>query len=465
MRWRYVIMDLVTSVVALCLFNVARFFLLHYTSFPEGLCDYLTEPKMITEVILIPLAMLAVYWVSGYYNHPFGKSRLKELATTLTSSLINTIWIWLALMINDMLPTRTESYELMLILFGSLFIFTYSGRLLLTSISIRNIERKRWSFRTIIIGDSDGAIETARRLNRSRRRLGFNVTGHLPIEGETSSRYEHISLTKEDFEKLCHQKEVDQLIIVVDENSSESKILNLLHQFFPYDIPIKIRPSALSFVTSQIRIGDIYGEPFIDIASPVMSDAQLNIKRVLDVTLSVLAMIILAPVYLIVAIAVKFSSKGPILYRQERIGYRQKPFNILKFRTMYVDAEANGPMLSSVDDHRITPVGKILRKYRLDEIPQFWNVLKGEMSLVGPRPEREYYINRIVEFAPYYTLLHQVKPGITSWGMVKFGYASEVKEMIERSYFDLVYLSNMSVAVDFKILLHTIKTVFLGKGM
>ncbi len=465
MRARYVIMDLVTSVCALLVFNIARFFLLFHRTAKTELIEYVSQPKMVAETIFLPLAILCVYWLSGYYNHPFGKSRLKEFATTLASAAVNTVWIWLALMINDILSSRQETYELLLILFGSLFLFSYSGRLLLTSISIRNLERKRWSFRTVIIGDSNDAIDTASRLNASRTRLGFNVIGHIHIKDEKPSEKGHRTLTESEFQRLRDLKEIDQLIIVPDENSSEKKILNILHQYFPTNIPIKIRPSALAFVTSQIRIGDIYGEPFIDIASPAMSDSQLNVKRVLDIILSVIAMILAAPIYLAVALAVKFSSKGPVLYRQERIGFRQKPFDILKFRTMYVDAEANGPMLSSADDSRITPVGKFLRKYRLDEIPQFWNVLKGEMSLVGPRPERAYYINQIVVYAPHYTLLHQVKPGITSWGMVKFGYAREVKEMIERSNFDLVYLSNMSVAVDFKILLHTIKTVFLGKGM
>ena len=132
---------------------------------------------------------------------------------------------------------------------------------------------------------------------------------------------------------------------------------------------------------------------------------------------------------------------------------------------MRIDAEADGPRLSADDDPRVTPIGRIMRKYRLDELPQFWNVLKGDMSLVGPRPEREYFIRRIVKEAPYYTLLHQVKPGVTSWGMVKYGYARSVEEMVERARYDLIYLSNMSVAVDFKILLHTIKTVVSGRGI
>ena len=203
----------------------------------------------------------------------------------------------------------------------------------------------------------------------------------------------------------------------------------------------------------------------IDLTSPAMNEWQKNVKRVLDVILSGTALIVLSPVYLALAIGVRTTSPGPVIYRQERIGYRQMPFEILKFRSMRTDAESDGPRLSDDNDPRITPLGKVMRKYRLDELPQFWNVFKGEMSLVGPRPERAYFIEQIVREAPYYTLVHQVKPGITSWGMVKFGYARSVPEMVERTRYDLIYLSNMSVAVDIKILLHTIKTVFMGKGV
>ena len=185
----------------------------------------------------------------------------------------------------------------------------------------------------------------------------------------------------------------------------------------------------------------------------------------MDVLFSALALIVLSPLYLAVAIAVKLSSPGCVIYKQERIGMRQRPFNIYKFRSMREDAEAGGPALSSIDDNRVTRVGKFLRKYRLDELPQFWNVLKGDMSLVGPRPEREFFIRQIIKEAPYYNMLHQIRPGITSWGMVKYGYASTPSEMIDRAQYDLVYLMNMSILVDIKIIIYTIKTVFSGEGM
>ncbi|MDE6811760.1 MAG: sugar transferase [Muribaculaceae bacterium] len=464
MRMRYVAMDLATSMMAFFLFNIARYYLMGINKIIPLFLTYITEEKMIIEQLVIPIIMLGIYWLSGYYNRPFGKSRLLEFSQTSFSAFINTIWIYFALLINDQLPSRYVSYELMLFLWGSLFLITYSGRLCLTVTTLWNIKRHLWSFNTVIIGDSDKAMQTADRLSLRQTNLGYSVIGHIPIPGEKSSKRPHKILTPQQLETLHKNNSIDQLIISAAENASEKDILELLYNYFPSGIPIKIKPSALAFLTSHIRIGDIYAEPFIDLTSPSMSDSQINIKRVLDIFLSILALLILSPIMIGIAIAVKYTSKGPVIYRQERIGYRQKPFNILKFRTMRIDAESKGPQLACEDDPRITPVGRILRKYRLDEFPQFWNVIKGEMSLVGPRPEREYYIRQIVKQAPYYTLVHQVKPGITSWGMVKYGYAQKVEEMVERCNYDLIYLSNMSVAVDFKILLHTISTVVLGKG-
>lgn len=220
----------------------------------------------------------------------------------------------------------------------------------------------------------------------------------------------------------------------------------------------------MNFMTSSIKLKDIYGFPLVDLTHSSMSESEKNIKRSIDVIASFITLLVLSPLFLFLAIRVKTDSKGPIFYRQERIGLKERPFQIIKFRTMHTDAEEDGPQLSSDDDPRVTKAGRTMRKYRLDELPQFWNVLKGEMSIVGPRPERKYFINQIIKQAPYYTLLYQARPGITSWGMVKYGYASRIDEMVERSKYDLLYISNMSVLVDFKIMLYTVLTIMEGKG-
>ena len=184
----------------------------------------------------------------------------------------------------------------------------------------------------------------------------------------------------------------------------------------------------------------------------------------IDISISTVALITLIPLFIVIIIAIKLSSKGPIFYLQERLGFRRKIFKIIKFRSMYTDAEKNQPLLATKNDTRITSWGKIMRKYRLDELPQFYNVLIGEMSLIGPRPERDFFAKKIIKKAPHYNLIYKVKPGITSWGMVSFGYAENVEEMIQRLAYDLIYLKNISLWFDFRVFILTIFIILQGRG-
>ena len=258
---------------------------------------------------------------------------------------------------------------------------------------------------------------------------------------------------------------IDTIIITVNEIDKE-QLFNLINNLFKYNVPIKIAPELCDILTTKVRHDNILTEPLIDIAQNDMPDSQKSIKRAIDIVASAFALTLLLPVFLIISILIKRDSKGPVIYKQERIGRHGKPFYIYKFRTMRNDAEkGNVPQLSSTDDPRVTRIGKFLRKYRLDETPQFWNVVKGDMSLVGPRPERRYFVDKIIERAPYFTLIYQVRPGITSLGMVKFGYATNIDEMITRTKYDIIYIESMSLLIDIKIIIYTIKTVFTGKGL
>ena len=216
--------------------------------------------------------------------------------------------------------------------------------------------------------------------------------------------------------------------------------------------------------SGNVKVSNVTGFALIEINQDVMPQWQKVVKRGLDILFSFLVLLLAMPVFVLIGLAVKFGSNGPIFYKQIRIGFKGKPFHIYKFRTMIEDSEVSGPKLSSKNDNRITPFGKWLRKYRLDEIPQFFNVLIGEMSLVGPRPERKFFIDQIVLVAPHYRHLHRVKPGITSWGQVKFGYAENVDQMVERLKFDILYIENRSIAIDLRILIYTVLTVLQGKG-
>ncbi|MCH5237245.1 MAG: sugar transferase [Muribaculaceae bacterium] len=462
---RYVILDLVSGALAFGIFNVVRYYLLpesHYGY--RTLWIYLFSTKLVVEQCVVPVAMLGIYWLSGYYNLPFGKSRLQELTTTSFTALINTVLIYLVLLINDQTGHRIINYELIAILFGVLFIFTYLGRLIVTTYATEHFRQDQWHFRTLIIGNSGASRIVAEKLVKGPSRVRYTIGGFVNIPGECPFNDGKGAIELEEVEETCKRLGIDQLILA-PEVYNEEKVLNLVYRLFPLEIPIKISPDTFSFVTSAIRLKDIYGEPFVDLASPVMSEASRNIKRTFDVAVSILVLLVLSPLFGILAWIISRGSKGRVIYTQERIGLHQKPFLIYKFRTMYNDAEASGPQLSEANDPRITPTGRWLRKYRLDELPQFWNVLKGDMSIVGPRPEREHFIKQIVKQAPYYTLVCQVRPGITSWGMVKYGYASSVAQMVERTRYDLIYLGNMSLSVDIKILIYTVRTVVTGRGI
>ena len=313
------------------------------------------------------------------------------------------------------------------------------------------------------MGNSKVSRNVAKKLSQGSRNVRYHVSGFIEIPGETSVKDDFLVLPYDKFDKVYKEMNINQ-VILAPENFSDKKVISLLSTLFPLEIPVKISPDTFSYITSAIRLKDIFGEPFIDLTGPSISETSKNIKRTFDVAFSILTLIFLSPLLASLALLVKLSSKGPVFYSQERVGHHRLPFRIYKFRSMVVNAEASGPCLSSDDDPRITKIGKWMRKYRIDELPQFWNVLKGNMSIIGPRPEREFYIRQIMDKAPWYSLVWQVRPGITSWGMVKYGYASSVEEMIERNRFDLVYLANMSVAVDFKILLHTLNTIVSGKG-
>lgn len=461
-RTKYVLTDWISANISVFVFNVFRCFMTYSRqASAEDVIRYVAQPKLCVEQVIIPLCLLALYWLSGFYNNPFVKSRFYELLNTALVSGISTILIHLALLTNDQMSSIETNLAQILVIYLTFFTFTFAGRLLVINSQIKRYRKGDWKFTTVIVGNSAEARRFARNLEKSRSTIGYEIEGFFRIPSEEDSGEEAMEL--DEIADICKRKNVDQ-VVIVPRKSSDEAILSLVYKLFPLGIPIKLSPHTLNFMTSSIRLKDIYGEPLVDLTHSSMSEGSKNLKRAIDVIFSLVTMTLLSPFLLMIAIWVKTDSRGPVFYTQERIGKHQKPFRIIKFRSMRTDAEAGGPQLSGDSDPRVTRCGRIMRKYRIDELPQFWNVLKGDMSLVGPRPERKYYIRQIVGKAPYYTLLFQTKPGITSWGMVQYGYATNVDEMAERSKYDLIYISNMSILVDLKIMLYTILTILEGRG-
>lgn len=458
---KYILSDFILASVAWLLFNILRYEVFAIDEGADSLLDYLQYPGVLGGQVVIPLFWLVLYYFSGYYNKPFGKSRLTELFSTFITVLIGTVFVFFALLLDDIPRSIDIYYKLFFGMFGLQFFITYIPRLLITQSGMRKIKNREWAMKVLIIGAGGKAVRIAHDLYR----LGYDICGFVSEDERTPVKADRNQVlgTVEDIPVLMEKKNVDEIVLAV-ESKNNKVLLGILYSLYRYKRPIKVLADRFNMF-SKIQLRTIRGIPLVDVTDNNFSPAEQNIKLFLDKVCSVVALLLLSPLFAYIAWRVKKDSPGPVFFRQERIGYLGQPFWMYKFRTMYVNAEENGPSLSSEDDLRVTPFGRIMRKYRLDELPQFWNVLKGDMSLVGPRPERKYFIDEIVKTAPYYYLLHNVRPGITSLGMVKYGYAASVDKMVERMEYDILYYENMSLTLDLTILIYTVKTVITGKGV
>ncbi len=428
--------------------------------------EILSDPNLYYGITIIPLFWLVLYVIIGAYRKVYYKSRIKELAQTLIITLIGGLILFFALMLDDKVSTYSDYYTSLLFFISVHFTITYLFRLLITTSKVRKVQARKIGFKTLLVGSNGSAVDIFNKVESEELSSGTAFVGFIHVterENYSIEKYlPHLGSLKE-LRQIIKKYKIEEIVVAI-ERSEHKVIENIITQLYDLDIVIKIIPSLEDFLLGSVKTQGVWQTPLIELSPELMPIWQLSLKRILDILASLIAIILLLPVYIGVALAVKIGSKGPIFYFQERVGIGGKSFRMPKFRTMIQDAEKAGPQLSSDHDPRITKTGRFLRKVRLDEIPQFFTVLKGDMSLVGPRPERQYFIDLIVEKAPQYRLLQRIKPGITSWGQVKYGYASNVEEMIRRLRYDILYLENMSLLMDFKIMIWTVLIIIQGRG-
>lgn len=416
------------------------------------------------------LVGVAVFWVAlyafaGMYLRPMRRHRILELGQVAWTTLVGSLVLFLVLILDDTVAGYRHYYASLAVLAVSHFAFTLLGRLVVTTRTVKRIHRGVWGFPTLVVGGDERALRMVEEIQALRRNPGFRFVGFLQANGKDT----HLAAllprlgSGADLLATVRAHGIEEVILAI--GSGDRPVLErVLNELDGTGVEVRILPDMYDILSGSVRMSSIYGAPLMEIHRHMMPPAQVVMKRAMDLVVSAVAVVVLAPVFIGIAAAVRGSSPGPVFFLQERIGLHGRPFRIIKFRTMQVDAERGGPQLSSDDDPRITRVGRFLRKSRLDELPQFFNVLKGDMSLVGPRPERAHYIALILERAPHYRHLHRVRPGITSWGQVKYGYATNVDQMVQRLRFDVMYIENMSLALDFKILFYTVLTVLRGRG-
>ncbi len=417
-------------------------------------------------LIFIPVFWITFYYITGFYKNIFRRSRLIELGQTFTTSLAGVVVIFFTLILDDFIHSYKNYYQLLFTLFLLHFVLTYFFRLVITTQTIHKIHHRKIGFNTVIIGSNEKALNIFNDMNSQKYPAGNLFVGFVGLENNNDALLSKYLPKLGKFSELLEiikEKEIEEVIIAIEtvEHKRLSEILTVIEN---RQVTIWGIPDLYDFLSGMVKTNTIYGSPLIKISNGLMPGWQENTKRLLDVLFSLIASCILFPVFIALAIIIKTTSKGPVFYKQERVGRFGKPFSIYKLRSMYAGAENGTPALSSENDERITKIGKFMRKTHLDEIPQFYNVIIGDMSLVGPRPERQYYIDQIVKRAPHYTHLHKLRPGITSWGQVRYGYASDIDEMLERLPYDMMYLKNISLYIDFKIMIYTIMVSLKGRG-
>lgn len=459
-KYWFVLYDLFAAGFAWVIFFYVRKVILS-----EGTFEFVLKP--FTNALIVGFFWVLLYALSGFYVDVFRKSRIKEFLNHFLVTIPGVITLFFVLLLDDQGVEHYKGYyktlsayfviHFVISVFVKMSVLTYSKYLLRKGII---------SFNTLIIGSSSKALQLYNDLQIVKSSLGMNIIGFIREKRGDENCFGDIIRdfgSTQTLSKVIRRCNVENVILVL-EKADKTLAASVLSELRDFDVKVSVSPDMYHVLLGSVKVNHLFGVPLIEVNPNLMPVWQIVLKRVFDFVFSLSVLIVGFPFFLFVALVTKFSSPGPIFYRQERVGRYSKPFKIIKFRSMYVDSEKQGPALSSDHDPRITKWGRFMRKTRLDEMPQFFNVLKGDMAVVGPRPERQFFIDQIVLEAPQYRHLLKVRPGITSLGQVKYGYAENVQQMVKRLEYDLLYIENMSLAMDFRIILFTILIVFQGRG-
>lgn len=450
------------------LFTISFAWTLYYwVRVRSGWLTYTIEPDF-----WLPMAVLAVYWLIiffffGLYRSWYAKSRFDEFASIFRATAFGVLFLFFAIFVDDEGSGSPLHMRLLIVIYWMMtFSLVGLGRFSLHTFQRRLLEAGIGAHNTLIVGWATKGRELFDVVSRYPA-LGYNVIGFVAVTEETGHT-DHKGIpvlgTLRNLPEVIDMHEVKDVLIALD-SSEHDKLLDVISSCNSHEVSLKIIPDLYDIISGQARTNQIYGFPLIEIMPEIMQPWELALKRTLDIVVSATILFLGLPIWLLVSLAIRLDSKGPVFYSQERVGKDERRFRIIKFRSMGEDAEvASGPVWANKEDPRVTNVGKVLRKLRLDEIPQLVNVLDGDMSLVGPRPERPFFVEQLSKEIPLYKRRLKVRPGITGWAQVKHKYDESIDDVRKKVQYDLFYIENMSLRMDFKILLNTIAVVFLGKG-